>query len=106
MNDVAEEVGVRKASLFYHFETKDSLYEAVLGGKVRVPTLVWYGLAFGIGAIVPSTKVPPLLGCRASAVVGVDTSGDAELLNRSQAIPTRLTAMPAPTCVMKARRET
>lgn len=30
MNDVAEAVGVRKASLFYHFETKDALYEAVL----------------------------------------------------------------------------
>jgi TetR/AcrR family transcriptional regulator len=31
MNDVAEAVGVRKASLFYHFETKEALYEAVLG---------------------------------------------------------------------------
>ena len=30
MNDVAEAVGVRKASLFYHFATKDALYEAVL----------------------------------------------------------------------------
>jgi AcrR family transcriptional regulator len=30
MNDVAERVGMRKASLFYHFATKDSLYEAVL----------------------------------------------------------------------------
>lgn len=30
MNDVAEAVGVRKASLFYHFETKEALYEAVL----------------------------------------------------------------------------
>jgi AcrR family transcriptional regulator len=30
MNDVAEAVGMRKASLFYHFATKDALYEAVL----------------------------------------------------------------------------
>jgi AcrR family transcriptional regulator len=30
MNDVAECVGMRKASLFYHFATKDALYEAVL----------------------------------------------------------------------------
>jgi AcrR family transcriptional regulator len=30
MNDVAERVGMRKASLFYHFSTKDTLYEAVL----------------------------------------------------------------------------
>jgi TetR/AcrR family transcriptional regulator len=30
MNDVAERVGMRKASLFYHFATKDVLYEAVL----------------------------------------------------------------------------
>ncbi|MGD0677498.1 MAG: TetR/AcrR family transcriptional regulator [Polyangiaceae bacterium] len=30
MNDVAERVGMRKASLFYHFATKDSLYESVL----------------------------------------------------------------------------
>jgi TetR/AcrR family transcriptional regulator len=30
MNDVAEAVGVRKASLFYHFETKEALYEAVI----------------------------------------------------------------------------
>jgi TetR/AcrR family transcriptional regulator len=30
MNDVAERVGMRKASLFYHFATKDALYEAVL----------------------------------------------------------------------------
>jgi AcrR family transcriptional regulator len=30
MNDVAERVGMRKASLFYHFVTKDTLYEAML----------------------------------------------------------------------------
>jgi AcrR family transcriptional regulator len=30
MNDVAERVGMRKASLFYHFATKDALYEAVI----------------------------------------------------------------------------
>jgi AcrR family transcriptional regulator len=30
MNDVAERVGMRKASLFYHFATKDALYESVL----------------------------------------------------------------------------
>jgi TetR/AcrR family transcriptional regulator len=30
MNDVAERVGMRKASLFYHFATKDALYEAVV----------------------------------------------------------------------------
>jgi TetR/AcrR family transcriptional regulator len=30
MNDVAEQVGMRKASLYYHFATKDALYEAVL----------------------------------------------------------------------------
>ncbi len=30
MNDVAEQVGMRKASLFYHFATKDALYEAVI----------------------------------------------------------------------------
>jgi AcrR family transcriptional regulator len=35
MNDVAERVGMRKASLFYHFATKDSLYEAVLDRLVR-----------------------------------------------------------------------
>jgi TetR/AcrR family transcriptional regulator len=31
MNDVAERVGMRKASLFYHFATKEALYEAVIG---------------------------------------------------------------------------
>jgi AcrR family transcriptional regulator len=30
MNDVAERVGLGKASLFHHFATKDALYEAVL----------------------------------------------------------------------------
>jgi TetR/AcrR family transcriptional regulator len=30
MNDVAEVVGMRKASLFYHYATKDALYEAVM----------------------------------------------------------------------------
>jgi TetR/AcrR family transcriptional regulator len=30
INDVAARVGMRKASLFYHFATKDALYEAVL----------------------------------------------------------------------------
>lgn len=35
MNDVAERVGMRKASLFYHFATKDALYEAVLDRIVR-----------------------------------------------------------------------
>jgi AcrR family transcriptional regulator len=30
MNDVAERVGMRKASLFYHFATKDALYAAAL----------------------------------------------------------------------------
>ena len=35
MNDVAERVGMRKASLFYHFATKDALYEAVLDRLVR-----------------------------------------------------------------------
>jgi AcrR family transcriptional regulator len=40
MNDVAERVGMRKASLFYHFTTKDALYEAVLDrlvSRVAVP---------------------------------------------------------------------
>jgi AcrR family transcriptional regulator len=31
MNDVAGRAGMRKASLFYHFASKDALYEAVLG---------------------------------------------------------------------------
>jgi AcrR family transcriptional regulator len=35
MNDVAERVGMRKASLFYHFATKDALYESVLDRLVR-----------------------------------------------------------------------
>jgi AcrR family transcriptional regulator len=35
MNDVAGRVGMRKASLFYHFETKDALYEGVLDRIVR-----------------------------------------------------------------------
>jgi len=35
MNDVAELVGMRKASLFYHFATKEALYEAVLDRLVR-----------------------------------------------------------------------
>jgi TetR/AcrR family transcriptional regulator len=30
MNDVAERVGMRKASLFYHYPSKDALYEASL----------------------------------------------------------------------------
>ena len=34
INDVAERVGMRKASLFYHFATKDALYEAALGRLV------------------------------------------------------------------------
>jgi TetR/AcrR family transcriptional regulator len=35
MNEVAARVGMRKASLFYHFATKDALYEAVLDRLVR-----------------------------------------------------------------------
>src|SRR5882672_3367680 len=35
MNDVAERVGMRKASLFYHFATKDALYEAVLNRLIE-----------------------------------------------------------------------
>lgn len=35
MNDVAARVGMRKASLFYHFATKDALYEAVLDRLVE-----------------------------------------------------------------------
>ena len=31
MGDLAERVGLRKASLFHHFESKDSLYATVLG---------------------------------------------------------------------------
>lgn len=31
MGDLAESVGLRKASLFHHFESKDSLYATVLG---------------------------------------------------------------------------
>jgi AcrR family transcriptional regulator len=45
MNDVAERVGMRKASLFYHFTTKDALYEAVLDrlvSRVAVPLGVAY----------------------------------------------------------------
>jgi TetR/AcrR family transcriptional regulator len=34
MNDVAERVGMRKASLFYHYATKDVLYETVLARLV------------------------------------------------------------------------
>lgn len=30
MSDVADRVGMRKASLYYHFATKDDLYEAVI----------------------------------------------------------------------------
>ena len=40
MNDVAGQVGMRKASLFYHFATKDALYEAVLDrliGRLATP---------------------------------------------------------------------
>ena len=41
MNDVAERAGMRKASLFYHFASKDALYEAVLERLVaRVGTAV------------------------------------------------------------------
>jgi len=35
MNDVAELVGMRKASLFYHFATKDALYEAVVDRVIK-----------------------------------------------------------------------
>jgi AcrR family transcriptional regulator len=35
MSDVAERVGIRKASLFYHFTTKYTLYEAVLDRLVK-----------------------------------------------------------------------
>jgi AcrR family transcriptional regulator len=46
MNDVAGRVGMRKASLFYHFATKDSLYEAVLDrlvSQVGGPLTATYG---------------------------------------------------------------
>jgi AcrR family transcriptional regulator len=36
MNDVADSVGVRKASLFYRFETKEALYEAVLDRLIGI----------------------------------------------------------------------
>jgi len=45
MNDVAERVGMRKASLFYHFATKDALYEGVLDrliSRVAVPLAAAY----------------------------------------------------------------
>jgi TetR/AcrR family transcriptional regulator len=48
MNDVAERVGMRKASLFYHFATKDALYEAVLDRLVErlaAPLSAIYGAA-------------------------------------------------------------
>ncbi len=36
VNDVAERVGMRKASLFYHYATKDALYDAVLDRILEV----------------------------------------------------------------------
>mgnify|MGYP001549501394 CR=1 FL=1 len=45
LNDIAEAVGVRKASLLYHFPSKDELRKAVLNGllscwRERVPRLL------------------------------------------------------------------
>jgi AcrR family transcriptional regulator len=48
MNDVAELVGMRKASLFYHFATKDALYEAVLD-RLIASLGVALGRAYGGG---------------------------------------------------------
>jgi AcrR family transcriptional regulator len=52
MNDVAERAGMRKASLFYHFATKDALYEAVLDRLVA-------SLQVALEAIYASTGTYP-----------------------------------------------
>ncbi len=49
MSDVAERVGIRKASLFYHFTTKDSLYEAVVDRLVKRLGLALEGVYGGTG---------------------------------------------------------
>ena len=50
MSDVAERVGIRKASLFYHFTTKDTLYESVLDRLVKRLGLALQGAYAGGGS--------------------------------------------------------
>lgn len=52
MNDVAERVGMRKASLFYHFATKDALYEAVLDRIIREVAESLSAVYLGDGTLV------------------------------------------------------
>jgi AcrR family transcriptional regulator len=50
VNDVAERVGMRKASLFYHFATKDALYDAVLERILHVVSSALDGPFTGAGS--------------------------------------------------------
>jgi AcrR family transcriptional regulator len=50
VNDVAERVGMRKASLFYHFATKDALYDAVLERILHVVSSALEGAFAGTGS--------------------------------------------------------
>jgi AcrR family transcriptional regulator len=55
VNDVAERVGMRKASLFYHFATKDSLYDAVLDRVLHVVSSAIDGAFAGSGSYAERT---------------------------------------------------
>lgn len=64
MGDLAERVGLRKASLFHHFESKDALYASVLSSLIE-----------GIGTAVSASLVPDgTFEVRLNALTGAVTA--------------------------------
>lgn len=64
MGDLAERVGLRKASLFHHFESKDALYASVLSSLIE-----------GIGTAVSASLVPEgTFEVRLNALTGAVTA--------------------------------
>jgi len=51
LEDVAEEVGVRRAALFYHFKDKQALYDAVVADVFRDLLDGMGGVLFGSGSV-------------------------------------------------------
>ena len=52
MGDLAERVGLRKASLFHHFESKDVLYVTVLSQLLDVVQQAIVGAAVSEGSFI------------------------------------------------------
>ena len=63
LEDIATEVGIRRAAIFYYFADKQELYAAVLddifgGWTDALPTGGSHNLGAGLGADAPATNGP------------------------------------------------